>query len=98
MPVEIGKMIYDGRIEARETDGDRPASSESKSQQGKWLNCLGFDPLGGDEFPPLMGIPLDPPYGEKKCSCGKHIMFWLRLPKEIWPDLEMVLVRVFEKT
>ncbi|MBZ9578119.1 hypothetical protein KJA13_03795 [Patescibacteria group bacterium] len=87
-----GKMIYDGKTEVNTIEEDLGlAITESKSERGKWPSCFGGESLR----PP--NPPLSPPYGEKKCTCGKHTMFWLRAPKEIWPDSELVFVRVFEE-
>lgn len=87
-----GKMIYDGSIEVKAIEEDLgPAITDSRSERGRWPSCFG----GKSLIPP--NPPLSPPYGEKKCTCGKHTMFWLRAPKEIWPDCELVMVRVFEK-
>lgn len=89
-----GRMIYDGKVEGSAIEGDLGLiSTKSQSGQGEWPNCFG----GGDESLEPPNPPLSPPYGEKKCTCGKHTMFWLRAPKEVWSDSELVLVRIFEE-
>ena len=91
MPKPKGRMIYDGKIEGSTIEGDiGPITTKSRSGQGEWPICFGDKPLESPN-PPLS------PYGETKCTCGKHTMFWLRAPKEVWPDFELVFVRVFEE-
>lgn len=86
-----GRMIYDGKIEGSTIEGDLgPIATKSQSGQGEWPSCFGSESLEPPN-PPLS------PYGEKKCTCGKHTMFWLRAPKEVWPGSELVLVRIFEE-
>lgn len=88
-----GKVVYDYSKSGKQSYGDPgKIEEESSGGNGKFPSCLpkkwkkGF-PNG---FKNGNSIELG-------CTCGRHVLYATRIPREIWPENWIERIRVFEK-
>ena len=87
------RIVYDWHKETRVTcgdDGEEKIISETTS--GQWLDCFPEEAV-------IKGLRDHSPdhFVQKDCSCGRHRLYWLRVPPLVWPDNPQEWIRVIER-
>ena len=75
---------------AHDDDRGGQVVTTSEASHGEWPSCLPEDWK--------TGLPNSNPsvFTERKCDCGKHIVYCLEVPKSVWPHDHQIRVRVVE--
>lgn len=83
----IGKIVYDyakAKTEISYGCCDQELT-ETKSEHGEWPTCL------PKEWKGKVLSSNGSCFGEEHCSCGAHILYWLKVPG-VWPEEERIRV------
>ena len=95
MTGENGKrVIYDWRKEVRIAQGEGgEETTAGESTHGEYPSCFSEDWSKGPSAPSSQVN-----FQERGCTCGKHVLYWMRIPEEFWPENYEERVRVIEKS
>ena len=93
MSEKNGKVVYDWKRRVQITLGESGQETTSgEATHGEYPSCLPEDWKHG----PANSSNLVN-FTERKCSCGKHFLYWVKIPQEFWPNDYEERVRVIEK-
>jgi len=91
--ITSGTIVYDWHRQTRVTcDDGGEEKIISENTFGQWPGCL------PDEAA-IKGLSDHSPdhYAQKECSCGRHRLYWFRVPPLIWPDDRQEWIRIIER-
>lgn len=87
-----GKIVYDFNRVYTESCGDSSIEVTTKeSECGEWPACL------PKELKKRLKISQSDVFERQACSCGRHVVFCLNTPSEVWHENQEKRIRAIEE-
>ena len=94
----MGRILYSNEISYEEENNGGTADpvqiNSGPTPKGTLPDCL-----SGEEIERKLRAMTGLDFGKQEtCSCGNHLVTYVRIPEEIWPENWLKRVRVSEKS